>query len=71
MTVIGGLLLVSGVVVAIVTGGDAAGGLLLPVALIAAGVGMLMLFATTAYVGMRIAFRNTDPYIRLVSATLT
>ncbi|MBB5155709.1 putative lipid II flippase FtsW [Saccharopolyspora phatthalungensis] len=32
---------------------------------------VLVLFGTTAYVGMRIAFRNTDPYIRLVSATLT
>ncbi|WP_435830472.1 putative lipid II flippase FtsW [Saccharopolyspora shandongensis] len=32
---------------------------------------VLMLFGTTAYVGMRIAFRNTDPFIRLVSATLT
>lgn len=42
MIVIGGLLVVAGVVVAIVTGGDAAGGWLLPVALIAAGVGMLM-----------------------------
>ncbi|WP_190813374.1 YkvA family protein [Saccharopolyspora pogona] len=42
MIVIGGLLLVAGVVVAIVTGGDLAGGWLLPVALIAAGVGMLV-----------------------------
>ncbi|TDD51096.1 putative lipid II flippase FtsW [Saccharopolyspora elongata] len=32
---------------------------------------VLVLFGTTAYVGMRIAFRNTDPFIRLVSATLT
>ncbi|TDD82829.1 putative lipid II flippase FtsW [Saccharopolyspora karakumensis] len=32
---------------------------------------VLMLYATTAYVGMRIAFRNTDPFIRLVAATLT
>ncbi|GAA4619102.1 putative lipid II flippase FtsW [Saccharopolyspora hordei] len=32
---------------------------------------VLVLYGTTAYVGMRIAFRNTDPYIRLVSATLT
>ncbi|GAA2355897.1 putative lipid II flippase FtsW [Saccharopolyspora halophila] len=32
---------------------------------------VLMLYGTTAYVGMRIAFRNTDPYIRLVAATLT
>lgn len=32
---------------------------------------LLILFGTTAYVGMRIAARNTDPWIRLVSATLT
>jgi cell division protein FtsW len=32
---------------------------------------VLILFGTTAYVGMRIASRNTDPWIRLVSATLT
>ncbi|RKT86086.1 cell division protein FtsW [Saccharopolyspora antimicrobica] len=32
---------------------------------------VLALYGTTAYVGMRIAFRNTDPWIRLVSATLT
>jgi cell division protein FtsW len=32
---------------------------------------VLILFAVTAYVGLRIAFRNTDPWIRLVSATLT
>ncbi|MGP4018112.1 putative lipid II flippase FtsW [Saccharopolyspora sp. 5N708] len=32
---------------------------------------VLVLYGTTAYVGLRIAFRNTDPYIRLVSATLT
>lgn len=32
---------------------------------------VLALFGTTAYVGMRIAARNTDPWIRLVSATLT
>ncbi len=32
---------------------------------------VLTLFGTAAYVGMRIAFRNTDPWIRLVSATLT
>lgn len=32
---------------------------------------VLALFGTTAYVGMRIAARNTDPWIRLVAATLT
>lgn len=32
---------------------------------------VLVLFATTAYVGIRIATRNTDPWIRLVAATLT
>lgn len=32
---------------------------------------VLILFGLTAYVGMRIAARNTDPWIRLVSATLT
>lgn len=32
---------------------------------------VLVLFGTTAYVGMRIAARNTDPWIRLVAATLT
>ena len=32
---------------------------------------VLILFGTTAYVGMRIAGRNTDPWIRLVAATLT
>ncbi|MDA3624417.1 putative lipid II flippase FtsW [Saccharopolyspora sp. WRP15-2] len=32
---------------------------------------VLVLFGTVAYVGMRIAFRNTDPWIRLVAATLT
>lgn len=32
---------------------------------------VLTLFGTTAYVGMRIAARNTDPWIRLVAATLT
>ncbi|GGI75225.1 cell division protein FtsW [Saccharopolyspora subtropica] len=32
---------------------------------------VLVLYGTTAYVGLRIAFRNTDPWIRLVSATLT
>nr|WP_310269586.1 putative lipid II flippase FtsW [Haloactinomyces albus] len=32
---------------------------------------VLMLYGTTAYVGMRIAARNTDPWIRLVAATLT
>ncbi|MEV0049394.1 DUF1232 domain-containing protein [Saccharopolyspora shandongensis] len=42
MIVIGGLLLVAGVVVAIVSGGDMAGGWLLPVGLIAAGLGMLV-----------------------------
>jgi uncharacterized membrane protein YkvA (DUF1232 family) len=42
MIAIGGLLLVAGVVVAIATGGDAAGGWLLPVGLVAAGLGMLV-----------------------------
>lgn len=32
---------------------------------------VLILFGTVAYVGMRIASRNTDPWIRLVAATLT
>lgn len=32
---------------------------------------VLVLFGTTAYVGLRIAARNTDPWIRLVAATLT
>jgi cell division protein FtsW len=32
---------------------------------------VLLLFATLAYTGMRIAARNTDPWICLVSATLT
>jgi len=32
---------------------------------------VLLLFATLAYTGLRIAARNTDPWIRLVSATLT
>ncbi|SFD78090.1 cell division-specific peptidoglycan biosynthesis regulator FtsW [Actinopolyspora alba] len=32
---------------------------------------VLLLFGTVAYVGMRIAARNTDPWIKLVSATLT
>ncbi|WP_420810161.1 putative lipid II flippase FtsW [Halopolyspora algeriensis] len=32
---------------------------------------VLALYGTTAYVGMRIAARNTDPWIRLVAATLT
>lgn len=32
---------------------------------------VLVLYGTTAYVGMRIAARNTDPWIRLVAATLT
>lgn len=32
---------------------------------------VLVLFATTAYVGIRIASRNTDPWIRLVAASLT
>ncbi|QUH00889.1 putative lipid II flippase FtsW [Saccharopolyspora erythraea] len=32
---------------------------------------VLVLFGTTAYVGMRIAARNTDPWIRLIAATLT
>src|SRR5699024_9973507 len=32
---------------------------------------VIALFATTGYVGMRIARRNTDPWIRMVVATLT
>ncbi|MGH3793934.1 MAG: putative lipid II flippase FtsW [Pseudonocardiaceae bacterium] len=32
---------------------------------------VLVLFATLAYVGMRIAARNTDPWIKLTAATLT
>ncbi|WP_460954391.1 putative lipid II flippase FtsW [Parasphingorhabdus pacifica] len=32
---------------------------------------VLILFGITLYVGMRIAARNTDPFIRLVAATLT
>lgn len=32
---------------------------------------VLALFGTTAYVGMRIAARNTDPWIRMVAGTLT
>lgn len=32
---------------------------------------VLALYATLAYVGLRIAARNTDPWIRLVAATLT
>ncbi len=32
---------------------------------------VLALFGTAAYVGMRIAGRNSDPWIRLVAATLT
>jgi cell division protein FtsW len=32
---------------------------------------VLLLFGTLAYVGMRIAARNTDPWIKLVSATVT
>ncbi|GAA4854775.1 putative lipid II flippase FtsW [Saccharopolyspora cebuensis] len=32
---------------------------------------VLVLYGTTAYAGMRIATRNTDPFIRLLSATLT
>ncbi|MHA6805188.1 putative lipid II flippase FtsW [Salinifilum ghardaiensis] len=32
---------------------------------------VIALFATTGYVGMRIARRNTDPWIRMVAATLT
>lgn len=32
---------------------------------------VLILFGLTGYVGMRIASRNTDPFIRLASATLT
>ncbi|SDP44639.1 cell division-specific peptidoglycan biosynthesis regulator FtsW [Actinopolyspora xinjiangensis] len=32
---------------------------------------VLLLFGTVAYVGMRIAARNTDPWIKLVAATLT
>ncbi|MER5394357.1 DUF1232 domain-containing protein [Saccharopolyspora sp. NPDC002686] len=48
MIVVGGLLLVAGVVVAVVFGGDAAGGWLLPVGLIAAGLGMLLAGAMAA-----------------------
>ncbi|MGH3935663.1 MAG: putative lipid II flippase FtsW [Pseudonocardiaceae bacterium] len=32
---------------------------------------VLLLFGTLAYVGLRIAARNTDPWIKLVSATMT
>lgn len=32
---------------------------------------VLILFGTTAYVGMRIAARNTDPWIRIVAGSLT
>jgi cell division protein FtsW len=32
---------------------------------------VLLLFGTLAYVGIRIAARNTDPWIKLVSATMT
>jgi cell division protein FtsW len=32
---------------------------------------VLLLFGTLAYVGIRIAARNTDPWIKLVSATVT
>lgn len=32
---------------------------------------VLVLFGLTAYVGLRIATRNTDPWIRMVAATLT
>jgi cell division protein FtsW len=32
---------------------------------------VLLLFGTLAYVGTRIAARNTDPWIKLVSATVT
>ncbi len=32
---------------------------------------VIALFATSGYVGMRIARRNTDPWIRMVAATLT
>ncbi len=32
---------------------------------------VLLLFGTLAYVGLRIAARNTDPWIKLVSATVT
>jgi len=32
---------------------------------------LLLLFGTLAYVGIRIAVRNTDPWIKLVSATVT
>ncbi|MBB5158349.1 YkvA family protein [Saccharopolyspora phatthalungensis] len=56
MIVLGGLLLVAGVVVAIVTGGDAAGGWLLPVGLVAAGVGMLVA-GTVAAARRRIPLR--------------
>lgn len=32
---------------------------------------VLLLFGTLAYVGLRIAARNTDPWVKLVAATLT
>ncbi|MER7011777.1 DUF1232 domain-containing protein [Saccharopolyspora sp. NPDC000359] len=48
MIVVGGLLLVAGVVVAVVYGGDVAGGWLLPVGLIAAGLGILLAGAAAA-----------------------
>jgi cell division protein FtsW len=32
---------------------------------------VMLLFATVAYTGMRIAARNTDPWIKLVAATVT
>lgn len=48
MVVVGGLLLVAGAVVAIVLGGDAPGGWLLPVGLLAAGLGVLVAGAVAA-----------------------
>jgi uncharacterized membrane protein YkvA (DUF1232 family) len=56
MIVIGGLLVVAGVVVAIATGGESAGGWLLPVGLVAAGLGML-LAATVAAARRRLPVR--------------
>ncbi|MGP4018942.1 YkvA family protein [Saccharopolyspora sp. 5N708] len=60
MIVVGGLLLVAGLVVAVVTGGDVAGGWLLPVGLIAAGLGALVagvVAAARRRVPMRAAIR--------------
>ncbi|GGI91106.1 hypothetical protein GCM10011581_30150 [Saccharopolyspora subtropica] len=48
MIVLGALLVVAGVVVAVVTGGEVTGGWLLPVGLIAAGIGTLLAGAVAA-----------------------